>query len=189
MRHVFVIYSRIDSEGVDHIVARLGNDGFNVWLDREVIKGGDVWREAIVEAVDNAYACVLMLSPNSVASDNVRKEVDLADGASKYLIPLMLAPVELPAKLRYQLAGIQWIDYYRDPEAKYAELTEVLHARKPEQIIHEVHSTREVEIRIKGVDISKFGLQEQQKLLNAMAIPRFVRCLFDLSIRKKNLVI
>ena len=176
MRHVFVSYSRRDSETVNNIVARLTKDGFYVWLDREAIKGGDVWREAIVEAVDHAYACVLMLSPNSVTSDNVRKEVDLADGASKDLIPMMLAPVELPAKLRYQLAGIQWIEYYRDPEAKYAELAEVLHARKPQQVISEAQPTREVEIRIKGVDLSKFGPEEQEKLLEligeVIGIPR-----------------
>lgn len=169
MRHVFVSYSRRDSEIVNYIVARLTKDGFHVWLDREAIKGGDVWREAIVEAVDNAYACVLMLSPASVASDNVRKEVDLADGASKDLIPMMLAPVELPAKLRYQLAGIQWIEYYRDPEAKYAELAEVLHARKPQQILYEAQPTREVELRITGVDISKFGPEAQEKLLQVIS--------------------
>ena len=169
MSHIFVSYSRKDREAVDHIVGRLAADGFDVWLDRAAIKGGDVWREAIVEAVDNAYACVLMLSPDSVASDNVRKEVDLADGASKYLIPLMLAPVELPAKLRYQLAGIQWIEYYRDPKAKYAELAEVLHARKPQQTIGESPPTREVEIHMKGVDISKFGSEEQEKLLKVLA--------------------
>ncbi len=169
MRHVFVSYSRRDSETVNSIVARLTKDGLNVWLDREAIKGGDVWRESIVEAVDNAYACVLMLSPNSVTSDNVRKEVDLADGASKDLIPIMLAPVELPAKLRYQLAGIQWIEYYRDPEAKYAELAEVLHTRKPQQILYEVQPTREVELRITGVDISKFGPEAQEKLLQLIS--------------------
>ena len=63
---------------------------YGVWIDREEIHGGDLWREAIVEAVDHAYAFVLMLSPASVASDNVRKEVDLADGAGKALLPFFL---------------------------------------------------------------------------------------------------
>jgi len=119
MSHVFVSYSRRDSETVDNIVARLEAANFTVWIDREDIHGGELWRKAIVEAVDHAYVFVLMLSPYSVASDNVRKEVDLAEGASKPLIPMLLAPADLPAELRYQLAGIQWIDYYSNPDGKF----------------------------------------------------------------------
>src|SRR6266487_6321040 len=169
MQHVFVSYSRKDGEAVDQIVARLNEDGFNVWLDRKEIRGGELWREDIVEAIDNAYTCVLMLSPDSVASDNVRKEVDLAEGSAKELIPVMLRPVELPAKLRYQLAGIQWIEYYSDPEAKYSELAEVLHARVPKQIASETQATREVEIVIKGLSPSKFSSEQQEKLLDLIA--------------------
>ena len=91
MSHVFVSYSRKDSETVANIVARLERDGLSVWLDREDIRGGELWRETIVKAIDNAYAFVLMLSSNSVASENVRKEVDLAEGANKHLLPVMLA--------------------------------------------------------------------------------------------------
>lgn len=169
MSHVFVSYSRQDHETVDHIVARLNTDGLKIWLDRSAIKGGDLWREEIVEAIDNAYACVLMLSPNSAASDNVRKEVDLAEGANKDLVPTLLVAVELPRRLRYQLAGIQWIEYYRDPEAKYGELLEALHAREPKEPAIETQMSREVEIVITGIDPSKFGPEEQQRLLNTIA--------------------
>ena len=108
---------------MDQIAARLSGDGFNIWLDQQAIKGGELWRETIV----------LMLSPSSAASENVRKEVDLSEGANKKIVPVMIAPVELPAKLRYQLAGIQWIESYRDPEVKYAELIEVLRSRMPDR--------------------------------------------------------
>lgn len=130
MRHIFISYSRIDSEAVGQIVTRLEQDGFHVWIDREQIKAGELWQEAIVEAVDHAYAFVLMLSPGSAASDDVRKEVDLAEVAKKELVPVLLSPVELPANLRYQLAGIEWIEYYRNPETKYEELVEALRAHQ-----------------------------------------------------------
>ena len=169
MSHIFVSYSRKDSQIVDDITARLTGDGLNVWLDRAAIKGGELWREAIVEAIDNAYACVLMLSPNAAASDNVRREVDLAEGSNKELVPVMLAAVKVPSKLRYQLAGIQWIEYYRDPEAKYAELFGVLHDRQPKDIASETQTSRDVEIVIIGLDPSKLGPAEQEKLLNALA--------------------
>ena len=112
MSHVFVSYSRKDSETVDHIVARLDEDKFDTWIDREEIHGGDLWREEIVEAIDNAYAFVLMLSPDSVASDNVRKEVDLSEQAGKALVPLLLAPTQLPSAFRYPLAGSNGLNIF-----------------------------------------------------------------------------
>ena len=156
MRHVFVSYSRIDSEAVGHIVARLEQDGFNVWIDREEIKAGELWHESIVQAVDNAYAIVLMLSPGSAVSDNVRKEVDLAEGANKELVPILLAPVELPVNLRYQLAGIQWIEYYCDPEAKYSELVRDLRAHQ--QTFSSYQTPKILDMEMMGnIKISMFG--------------------------------
>ena len=169
MSHVFVSYSRKDSETVDHIVARLDEDKFDAWMDREEIHGGDLWREEIVEAIDNAYAFVLMLSPGSVASDNVRKEVDVAEGAAKALIPVLLAPAKLPSRLRYQLAGIQWIEYYRDQEAKYRELVEVLRTHQPKPGARKTPTTREVEFVLKGLNLSQFGHEKQEQLLDLIA--------------------
>ena len=169
MKHVFISYSRKDSATVDHIVARLDEDKFEAWIDREEIHGGDLWREEIVEAIDNAYAFVLMLSPASVASDNVRKEVDLAEGAAKALIPVLLAPAKLPSRLRYQLAGIQWIEYYRDHEAKYRELVEVLQTHRPKPGARKTPTTREVEFVLKGLNLSQFGTEKQEQLLDLIA--------------------
>jgi len=169
MSHIFVSYSRKDGEAVDNIAARLQRDGFEVWLDREDIKGGELWRESIVKAIDNAYAFVLMLSPDSAASENVRKEVDLAEGAGKTLLPLLLAPVQPPARLRYQLAGIQWIEYYRDSESKYVELAEALRIHRQESVSAEKPGVREVELVIGKINLSKFGPEQQEKLLNFVA--------------------
>lgn len=169
MKHIFVSYSRADSETVDQIIARLSQDDFKVWLDRKDIKGGELWREEIVEAVDQAFAFVLMLSPNSADSENVRKEVDVAEGGNIPIIPVLLVPVKLPAKLRYQLAGIQWIEYYRDPEAKYAELVEVLRTQRQKAGIAQPPEARQVELVISKINMAHFGPEEQEKLLDFIA--------------------
>jgi hypothetical protein len=166
MRHVFVSYSRIDSEAVGYIVARLEQDGFNVWIDREEIKAGELWQESIVQAVDNAYAIVLMLSPGSAVSDNVRKEVDLAEEAKKELVPVLLAPVELPANLRYQLAGIEWIEYYRDPEAKYSELVKALRTHQQKFSSCQTPKLLDMELIMGNIKISTFESEKQEELLN-----------------------
>ncbi len=139
MKNIFVSYSRRDGEAVDHIVARLEQDGFNVWIDREEIKAGELWHEAIVQAVDNAYAFVLMLSPGSATSDNVRKEVDLAEAANKELVPVLLAPVKLPVKLRYQLQK-----FLSCPTPKILDM----------------------ELIMGNIKISPFGSEKQEEALN-----------------------
>jgi hypothetical protein len=163
LQHIFVSYSRADSETVDAIVSRLKRDGFDVWLDREAIMGGDIWSQEIVKAVGNAYAFLLMLSPSAAASKNVRQEVCLAFGGDKDLVPLKLAPVEIPDSLQYQLAGVQWIEYYRNPDAKYAELVNVLNHRKPGS----TPTMLAVAFVLQG--LNRFNREKQAQLLDSIA--------------------
>jgi len=166
---VFISYSRKDIQTVDDIVARLKNDGFEIWIDRSSIKGGDLWTVAIVEAIDTADSFVLMLSPGSTASDNVRKEVQLAQDAQRKLFPLLIEAVKLPPQFRYQLAGIQIIDFTNDPDTKYAELVEVLRANQQSFIEVKQPETRQVEAVMSEGNISKFGTPEKEKLMDTLA--------------------
>src|SRR5512136_2956061 len=110
-------YSRRDTATVDTIVARLEKAGIDVWIDREDIAAGKQWRAQIVEAIETAGAFVLSLSPDAAASANVLKELNLAESApDPFVLPVLLREVRLPAEMRYQLAGVQHITYYTDPE-------------------------------------------------------------------------
>ena len=110
MAQVFTSYSRRDTEVVDTIVSKMSEAGISVWIDREAIKAGNQWRVQIVQAIDTCQAFVLMLSPNSAASDNVRKEIDLSQDSGRTIFAVMLEPTKIPAEIRYQLAGLQFID-------------------------------------------------------------------------------
>jgi hypothetical protein len=88
MGHVFISYSRQDTQEVQTIAEQLEQSGLDVWIDRQDIKPGKTWRGQIVKAIDTADSFVLNLSPNSTASDNVRIELDLAAEA---IDPFVLA--------------------------------------------------------------------------------------------------
>ena len=165
MGFVFISYSRQDANTVDKIAARLERDGFDVWIDRARIKGGELWTVAIVAAIDSADSFVLMLSPGATSSDNVRKEVQLAQDAKRRVFPLVIAPVTLPPQFRYQLAGIQMIDYAGNPETKYRELVEVLRAQRESLSSVEPSETRQVEVVIRNETVSSFNAVKQQKLI------------------------
>ena len=166
MGQVFTSYSRRDRETVDNIVGKLSQAGMSVWLDREAIKAGNSWRVQIVRAIDTCDAFLLMLSGNSAASDNVRKEIDLAQDSGRVIFAMLLEPVKLPAEIRYQLAGLQFIDIQMLGFDKGVnELIEVLkeHIKKLEPVEEPI--TRQTELVIQGVDLSAFDADKQEQLL------------------------
>src|SRR6266513_6269616 len=114
MGHIFISYSRQDHNLVDKIIRVLAKAGAKVWIEREGIAGGVKWRREIVEAIAAADAVLLAMSQNSVKSDNVRKELDLAEESKKPIFPVEMERTPIPKDLSYQLVGLQRIDLVSD---------------------------------------------------------------------------
>ena len=170
MSHIFISYSRRDTATVDKIVERLEKAGIDVWIDREGIHAGRQWRIQIVEAIDTAKAFVLNVSESSVASVNVLKELNLAeDAVEPFVLPFLLEEVKIPAEMRYQLAGVQQIFYYIDPEKAYDELERTLQERLGIEREEKQSERREIEIVIKGEKVDDFDEEKKQQLLALLA--------------------
>ena len=116
MGHLFISYSRLDRSKIDQLADRLGHANYDCWIDQEDMRSGDLWRDQIVKAIKNCDLFILALSPNSVQSRDVRKELDLAEDNKKRVLPVIIQPVEIPSVMAYQLAGIQYIDLTTDFE-------------------------------------------------------------------------
>lgn len=167
MAQVFTSYSRRDTEVVDTIVEKMSQAGITVWIDREAIKAGNTWRVQIVQAIDTCNAFVLMLSPNSAASDNVRKEIDLSQDSGRTIFAVMLEPTKIPAEIRYQLAGLQFIDVKMlgfDRAVEQLVETVQEHLRKFAPV--EEPETRQAELVIQGIDLKAFTADKQAQLLD-----------------------
>jgi len=169
MAHVFVSYSRRNKEFVDDIVAQLEAAGLHIWIDREDIKAGKSWRVQIVEAIDTCDAFVLMLSSHSALSENVQKEIDLAQDSGRKTFVLMLEKIRLPAEIKYQLAGQQFIDVEEiGLEESIKRLIDVLKEHVA-SLKAEDKSKRQAELVIEGVDIKSFDEAKQTQLLDFVA--------------------
>jgi len=115
---VFVSYSREDKERVLALTAKLKAAGVPVWIDVGGIDGAAMWGEEIVNALDRAKVLLLMVSESAVHSHNVVKEVVLTSERKGHILPVHLEPTQIPAILKYPLAGIQHIEYFQgDPDA------------------------------------------------------------------------
>jgi TolB-like protein/Flp pilus assembly protein TadD len=110
---VFVSYSRQDNEKVQALTGQLRAAGVRLWMDVRNIDGAAMWGEEIVNAVAHSKVLLLLVSKSAVASQNVVKEVLLATERKGHILPVDLEPTEIPGALKYALAGIQHIEYFR----------------------------------------------------------------------------
>jgi adenylate cyclase len=109
---VFVSYSRNDKDRVLELAGKLRAAGVSVWLDTSGIDGATLWGEQIVNALESAKVLLLMVSESAVRSDNVAKEVVLVSERKGRILPVHLEPTQIPASLKYQLAGIQHVECF-----------------------------------------------------------------------------
>src|ERR1022692_1535736 len=99
---LFISYAHRDGGG---LAARLLSDlqtlGFDVWLDRLRLKGGDLWTNEIEDALDRAQVVLALLSAGSFTSDTCRAEQGWSLDTGKCVIPLRVpsdcrVPIPLP---------------------------------------------------------------------------------------------
>ncbi|MGH8306195.1 MAG: TIR domain-containing protein, partial [Steroidobacteraceae bacterium] len=109
---VFVSYSRNDKDRVLELAAKLRAAGVSLWVDQSGIDAATMWGEQIVNALESAKVLLLMVTESAVRSDNVAKEVVLVSERKGHILPVHLEPTQIPPSLKYQLAGIQHVEYF-----------------------------------------------------------------------------
>jgi TPR repeat protein len=106
----FVSYSREDSEFALRLTQDLKASGAHVWLDQLDIPPGYPWDNAIEDALNTAPQMLLILSPNSAKSENVRNEISYAIEQGKIIIPVLYQDCTVPLRLQ----RTQRIDFRAD---------------------------------------------------------------------------
>lgn len=108
MGHIFISYSRDDSDYALRLTRRLIGEGFDVWIDERIDYGED-WEREIFEAIDNCDAFVCIMTPAAYASNWVLRECHYAERRDKPPFPLLYKGEEFP---RYGLT--QFVDVSDD---------------------------------------------------------------------------
>jgi len=115
MSHIFISYSRRDSEFVERLIQALELYGFSTWEDVKAIAGGDVWKAAISRAIRECDAFLLVLSPQSAGSDHVAKELAVATKHARRILPIIYQNCKIPDKMEYDLAELHWAEFHDKP--------------------------------------------------------------------------
>ncbi len=106
----FFSYSREDSDFALRLAQDLKAAGANVWIDQLDIEPGQEWDNAVEAGVTQSPRMLLILSPSSVKSRNVRNELSFALDENKTIIPVLYQNCTVPL----QLHRVQYIDLRTD---------------------------------------------------------------------------
>jgi hypothetical protein len=121
--HVFMSYSRRDTDVMRRIVTFLREQGIKVWVDNEkLVPGTPIWEEEIEKAIKGTSAIVVVLSPDAKNSEWVRREIALADQYRKRIFP-MLAGGDEDSSISLRLITRQFIDIRDNENAGLSSLS------------------------------------------------------------------
>jgi len=107
---VFISYASQDAAVAKSIVENLEHHGLRCWLAPRDVKPGTLYADAIVGAINEARALVLVLSANAVTSSHVSREVERAASKRRPMIAFRIDAAPLSRALEYFLGESQWID-------------------------------------------------------------------------------
>ena len=110
----FISYSRADSSFAVRLAKDLKLAGLDVWLDQLDIQTGDRWDDKVEAALESCKVFMIVLSPESLQSQNVKDEIGFAIDAGKEILPVKIKSGEIPFRLR----RFQYVDFSRQ---SYAE--------------------------------------------------------------------
>ena len=80
---VFISHASQDDELARKIAEVLRAGGLEVWDDQNILPG-DNWAGQIAQALDQSQAMVILLTPQSLASEWVRRDIDYALGKEDF---------------------------------------------------------------------------------------------------------
>jgi hypothetical protein len=95
----FLSYSRSDERFALRLAKDLRAHGVAMWVDQLDIRPSEHWDRAIERAVSACRGLVVILSPRSVASDNVADEISFAIDSGKSVLPVMIEKCVLPLRI------------------------------------------------------------------------------------------
>ncbi len=123
MPRLFISYSRADTAFADHLNTRLEQLGLETFIDRADINVGESWVRRLQNELDHCDTMLLLLSPESMASNNVEIEYMYFQSLKKPIFPLLVRP----CKASLAIFNLQHITFHeRDFEAAFADLKKEL---------------------------------------------------------------
>ncbi len=162
---VFVSHSHKDNDWCDGFVAELKNNNLDIWYDQEGLYVGAQWVKTLEQELQDRDVYVIVLTPNSWASQWVQSELSLALGQHKQIIGVIHKPTQVSGFLtNYQLLDVSRLDSRQAAQLVAASLS----GAKPTAIPRTPSlPTSQVAAGTSGIDISGEWVWQRPGLYDA----------------------
>lgn len=116
-QHIFISYSRRNTDMMVTLRQQLTQAGFRVWTDENLVAGTPSWKNAIEQAIQNSFCIVVLMSPDSKKSEWVERELDYAYMLKRRIFPVLVDGAPQNA-IPFELINIQYVDLRVDFDDK-----------------------------------------------------------------------
>jgi hypothetical protein len=106
-RNIFISHCHEDGDFAELLKLRLEKEGFQVWIDTDRLKIGQVWREEIDEAIRKSTAFIVIMTPEARNSEYVTYEWAFAWGVNIKIFPIQLKKTTFHPRLE----SLQYLDF------------------------------------------------------------------------------
>lgn len=124
---VFVSHSDQDRELVVELCEVLDRHGVPFWYARRDLLAAKIWYDEIGAALERCDWLLVVLSPASIESMWVRREVQYALRSPRYdgrIVPILAKSCDFD-RLSWTLRGFQMISFGEDPTEAYRQLLQI----------------------------------------------------------------
>jgi len=135
-RHVFISYSKLDSDVAVKLCNDIKNIGIDVWIDSEQLLPGQNWKSEIRKAIKNSSYFIALFSSNSVSQRGyIHKEIKLAldildelPQSNIFIIPIRIDSCRISDE---RLSEIQIVDLFPSYKNALDRIFAVLQYKNP----------------------------------------------------------
>ena len=167
MAHIFISYKRNDYDFVLIMIQKLEESGFSVWID-DHIKTGEDWREAIDRAIRDAFAVIVVMTPDAKSSEYVTYEWAFALGIGVKVVPVMYKITQLHPRLD----ALQYLDFTKRRNRPWNRLIAHLKELEKDYDPNQIHQPQDVPPFIKQAteELKSEDIDVYRNALHTLAI-------------------
>lgn len=115
--HEFMYDAFISHSSRDRLIADALKHGLEVssvltWKAPDSILPGQIWEEAITDAISQCRVIILIWSSESQSSLQVKRELALAASLGKVIIPFRIEEIKPEGSFAYYLTNTHWLDAF-----------------------------------------------------------------------------
>ena len=113
MKKIFISHSSKDISVTEKLCNVLESQNVQCWYsERDLDKSTNYWQDVLMSSINTCKAVLLLITKNSVASEQVYNEITNASSQGKLIIPYFTDNISLPQKYEYYLTKYEWITAY-----------------------------------------------------------------------------